>query len=190
MAANVRIQGLDKILALMNQLPKRVQTELLKELKVAADEIANLAKRDAPKDQGRLTNSISVAKIQDGYQDVAQTSYAPYLEFGTKGNAVIPAGLEQVAARYRGRGDSTGDPLKMIEEWVKRKGIAGRYSVKTRRRLGSVANKEKENRRVAFLIWRKIKRYGIKPKPFFFKQIDVVEPKLRQRVANIIQEII
>ena len=72
----------------------------------------------------------------------------------------------------------------------KEKRISRSISVKTRRRLGNKATREKENKQIAFLIWRKIKREGIKPHPFFFKQMGPAEAKLKQRVAAIIQDII
>jgi len=190
MGATVQIQGLEKILDLLGQLPKRAQRAILAELKVTADEIANNAKRDAPADQGRTRGSISVAAIPGGYQDVVQNDYAAYMEFGTKGSVQIPAGLQSFAATFRGKGTPTGDPLKALEAWVKRKGIAGRYSTKTKRRLGNSASKAAEDKRVAYLIWRKIKKYGVKPHPFFFKQIPPAEARLKNKLAQVIQQLI
>jgi hypothetical protein len=192
MPVNVQIQGLEKLFALMADLPKRVQKALLVEFRETAREIANNAKKQAPVDTRRLANSISEKPLsgeQFGYEDVVQNSYAAYMEFGTKGNTRVPAGLESYAAQFKGRSGATGDPLKALEEWVKRKGIAGRFSTKTRRRLGNTVSKEKENKRVAYLIWRKIMREGVKAKPFFFKQMAPAEAKLKQRIATIIQDI-
>ncbi|WP_276483559.1 hypothetical protein [Paraflavitalea pollutisoli] len=163
---------------------------MLKEIEIGATEIMNLAKKDAPADLRQLSNSISKKQIPKGFEIVAQSIHAPYQEFGTKTKAQIPAGLEQVAAQFKGPSGSTGDPIKALEAWVKRKGTTGRYSTKTRRRLGSKTSKEKEDRQAAFLIWRKIKKYGIKPHPYFFKQVPKVEPKLVKRIADIIQQII
>lgn len=53
-------------------------------------------------------------------------------------------------------------PLGPILEWVKRQKIAGRYSVRTRRRVGKRSVREREDLRVAWAIARKISRVGTK----------------------------
>ena len=164
---NMTVKGLDKLVGLLDKLPKTVQTELSAEMKVTADEIRDGAKRDAPVDEARVKNSISSKKV--GllmFEIVAQSNYAGYLEFGTKSNTVIPAGLESVASQLRGKSSSTGSPYEAIIKWVKRKGIAGTYSTKSRkqsRSRASVAN---------------------------IKQVQPAEKRLRDRVANIIRKLI
>lgn len=186
-----KVQGLDKLISVFNRLSAKAQTELKAELKVTAGEIRDGAKRDAPADEARLKQSISTRTTGPmEFEVVAQTFYAGYLEFGTKSSAVIPAGLEEVASQLKGPVSGQGSPIDALTAWVKRKKIAGTYSVKTRRRTGNKSTQEQQNRSVAFLIWRKIKKFGIKPRPYFFKQMGVAEPRLRQRVANIIKQII
>lgn len=186
----VEIQGLDKVLSLLDQLPIRVQKAILAELEEAARDIVNGAKRDAPANLGQLRNSITFQSIPKGFEVVVQSRHAPFMEFGTKRQTKIPAGMESFAARFKGPVGGTGDPMKAILDWVKKKGLSGRYSTKTRRRLGSKKSKEQEDKTAAFLIWRKIKKYGVKPRPFLYKQVAKVEPKLKARVADIIQQII
>lgn len=53
-------------------------------------------------------------------------------------------------------------PMAPILAWVKRKKIAGRYSIKTRRRVGKPKDIEAEDRAVAFLVARAISRRGTK----------------------------
>lgn len=194
MPAGVTIQGLDKVLTLLEQLPKRVQRVILRELQETAREIKTGAQKDAPANLGRLRNSMSIKPLTGdkffGYEVVAQTNYAAYLEFGTKSQTRVPAGLEAVAAQFKGSAGASGDPIAALLEWVKKKGISGRFSTKTRRRLGSKTTKEQEDRRAAFAIWNKIKKKGIRPQPYFFKQVPIAEPKLKKRVADIIQQII
>lgn len=186
-----QVQGLDKLISVFNRLPATVQKELKAELKVTAGEIRDGAKRDAPADEARLKQSISTKTVGSlEFEVVTQTFYAGYLEFGTKSSAVIPAGLEEVASQLKGPVSGQGNPIDALTAWVKRKQIAGTYSVKTRRRTGNKSTQDQQNRSVAFLIWRKIKKFGIKPRPYFFKQMATAEPKLRQRVANIIKQII
>lgn len=186
-----KVQGLDRLISVFNQLPKRVQKELGAELKVTAGEIRDGAKRDAPADEARLKQAITTKTTGPlEFEVVAQTFYAGYLEFGTKSSAVIPAGLQDIASQLKGSAPGQGNPIDALTAWVKRKQIAGTYSTKTRRRTGNKATQEQQNRSVAFLIWRKIKRFGIKPKPYFFKQMQPAEEKLRKRLAAIIKDLI
>jgi HK97 gp10 family phage protein len=186
-----QVQGLDKLINIFDQLPKQVQKELSAELQFTGNEIRDGAKRDAPTDEARLKQSISVAETGPlKFEVVAQTFYAGYLEFGTKTKTVIPAGLESVASQLKGPVAGQGTPIDALQAWVKRKGIAGTFSTKTKRRLGSKTTKEQQDRQAAFVIWQKIKKYGIKPRPFFFTQLKPAEERLRRRLAAIIKDII
>lgn len=190
MAFVMKVQGLDRLQQVFRKLPAQVRSELNAELDITASEIRDAAKKEAPKDEARLTGSIS--KKKEGtlkFGITAQTAYAGYLEFGTKSKTVVPPGLEGVANSLKGATGGGGNPLEAITKWVKRKGIAGIYSVKTKklsRSRASLAN----IKQVAFLIWRHIRKFGMKPQPYFFKQVEPAEQKLRQRIANVIKRII
>lgn len=59
------------------------------------------AKRDAPKDFGRLAQRISSYKVSMGNWEVASpVFYSPYQEWGTGSNAVIPADLISYASQW------------------------------------------------------------------------------------------
>jgi HK97 gp10 family phage protein len=185
------VQGLDRLLKIFDELPKQVQKELQAELKITAKQIRDGAKKDAPADEARLRSSISVKEPGNlQFEVVAQTSYAGYLEFGTKTKTSIPAGLEDVASQLKGHSSGQGNPIDALQKWVKRKGLAGTYGAKSRRRLGSKVTKEKQDRQVAFIIWQQIRKYGIKPQPFFFKQMMPAEEGLRRRLSAIINQMI
>lgn len=185
-----KVQGLDKLIKVFHDLPEDAKKELKAELSITANEIRDGAKRDAPTDEGRIRQSISNKTTGElEFEVVAQSFYAGYLEFGTKTKTVIPPGLEDIAGQLKGPVGGNGDPLKAIEAWVKRKGIAGTLSVKTKklsRSKKSLANIKS----VAFLIWRKIRKEGIKPQPYFFKQMAPAEERLRRRLATIIKDLI
>lgn len=186
-----QVNGLDKILALFDQLPKRLQRELYNELKITSAEIRDAAKKAAPADERRLAQSITskeVSKTQ--FEVVAQSLYAGYMEFGTKSKTVVPAGLESIASGLKGSVSGSGSLFEAILGWVKRKGVSGRFSVKTKRRLGNKASKDQEDKTAAYLISAKIRKYGVAPKPYFYKQIPPAEKRLRNRVANMIQQLL
>jgi HK97 gp10 family phage protein len=183
------VKGLDKLLKVFHDLPDITQQELKDELKITSWEIRDGAKLDSPANETRLRQSISAKETgPTSFEVVAQTFYAGYLEFGTKSYTNIPAGLEDVASQLKGPIGGQGSPLEAITAWVIRKQIAARFT-KTGRL--SKAKSALENQKwVAFLIWQKIKKYGIHPHPYFFKQMAPAEKNLRQRLANIIKSLI
>lgn len=186
----LKVQGLDKLQKIFYQLPATVRKEMKGELKVTAAEIRDSAKREAPADEGRLKSAISSKEAGPlSFSVVAQTTYAGYLEFGTKTKTVVPAGLEDVASSLKGPVQGSGNPLEAITNWVKRKGIAGTYSTKTRKLSKSKSSLD-NIRQTAFLIWQHIRKFGIKPQPYFFKQVEPAEKKLKQRLADVIKRII
>jgi hypothetical protein len=101
----------------------------------------------------------------------------------------VPAGLEDIASQLKGPVSGQGNPIDAIREWVKRKHIAGVYSIKTKKlskSKKSLANIEQ----TTFIIWRHIKKFGIAARPYFFKQMKPAEERLRQRLANIIKALV
>ncbi len=189
---NIKVKGLNEALARIGTLPTRLERELKNEIRASADEIRKLAYRDAPKDQSRLAQSItSLQRTGFAWDVVVQNDYAAYQEWGTKGHRSVPAELTQYAALFKGPGPKTGiSPVDALQAWVKRKGLAGTYSTKTRRRQGSAATKAKQDRALAFLIWRKIKREGVKAHPYFFKNVFYVQGKFEKKLDEIMRSII
>lgn len=125
---------------------------------------------------GSLVNSIYANPVGDDLKTeiVAGAPYASYIEFGTRKFAAsyvasLPKDWQTLAAQYKGKGGGTFEELvKNIAVWVGQKGIAGRYSVKTRKRLGDTATKEQENLQAAYPIALKIVRNGISARPYLY----------------------
>lgn len=151
---------------------------------MAKDWVAG-AKRDAPVDQGTLKGSISYLKEGARISIVSQAFYSPFMEFGTKGNYRPIPGTENIAAQFKGyKGGDIMQMLRMIVRWVNRKGITGRYSVKTRRRVGSKVDQYAEDYSAAWPILMSILKHGVKPHPYFFKQQEVVWPQMVRNVQQ------
>lgn len=188
---NIKVKGLDEAIAKMKTIPSRLQDELKNELRESADKIRKNAAKDAPGDVGKLRNSIVVVKNTDlNYEVIVQNSYAAFQEWGTKGKTSVPGELQSYAAQFKGlKGTGTVSPVDALQAWVKRKGIAGTYSVKTRRRTGNAATKEKQDRALAFVIWRHIKKFGVTPHPFFFKHVFTERDNLGRTVSNIMKRL-
>lgn len=155
---------------------------------MAAEWVRN-AKADAPIDQSTLKAEITW--YQDG-QNVAIVSnafYSPFMEFGTKGKYRAIPGTESIAAQFKGyKGGDFMELLRAIVRWVARKGISGTYSVKTRKRLGSKVTKYAEDYAAAWPIAMSILRNGVTPHPFFFKQADIVWPRMIRNIENRIKQ--
>lgn len=174
----VNIIGLEQFKSKMNRASNKVKTEVSGEMEGAAMEFVAGAKKDLAAqggDRGTLLRSISYKPIDAfNYEISANAFYAPFIEFGTKAKFDPYPGTEQFAAEYKGvKGTGALKLIDAIKGWVKRKGIAT----------------GKEIDRVAFLIARSIYRNGIRPKPFFFKQITPVRENLYRRLKNILNGI-
>lgn len=181
---NVSVKGLNEFKRDIAVAASKIKEVVSAEVQAAGAEFVSGARRDAPVDQGALKGSISY--YMDGDLSaviVAQKFYAPFIEFGTKGKYTPIPGTEDIAASFKGyKGGDFMELLRMIVRWVKRKGISGTYSVKSKKRVGSKVNRLAEDYAAAWPIALSILKNGIKAQPFFFKQMEVVWPKM---VSNI-----
>ena len=165
---------MDQFRAKIESAKKSIQDEVSAELQASAMEFVALAKRSAANnggDRGTLQQSIDYRKKDAfNYQVFVGTFYAPFIEFGTKSKARVPAGLEDVASQFKGlKGTGALSLTEAIKGWVIRKKIAT----------------EKKADGVAFLIARSIYRNGISPKPFFYKHTAAVRTNLFKRLNAI-----
>lgn len=189
----VKVNGLKAVEAKLKAIPANLKGKANQILQNNVLEMAQRAKRDVPVDFGRLKGSITASKgkstDQLSWSLVAQAAYAPYIEFGTKGRYKPIPGIDP--SEFRGTGGKEGGKgfYDSILEWVKRKGISGTYSVKTRRRQGSKIDQQIEDEQVAFAIYLSIIRHGVKPHPFFFKQAPIQEPKINADFLQLVKEV-
>jgi len=63
-------------------------------------------------------------------------------------------------------------PVQALIEWVRLKGLAGTYSLKTQRRLGSKADQQAEDLAVARRVQRAIARRGTRARPFLYPTLE------------------
>lgn len=184
--------GFDKLSNRLQTVGKAMRDEVQAEVEASAMEFVALAKKDLASqggDRGTLLKSISYKKETNySYLVYANAFYAPFIEFGTKKKYKPYPGTEQFASEFRGMKGSGDwiDMLKNIYAWVKRKGIGVTYNVKTRKKKNPTSD---ERLSIAFAITMSILKNGINPKPFFFKQIPIIQKSLNQRITNLLNGI-
>lgn len=184
--------GFDKLSGRLESVGKAMKDEVQAEVEASAMEFVALAKRDLAGqggDRGTLLRSISY-KRETPYSYIvsANASYAPYIEFGTKKKFKPYPGTEEYAAQFKG-GEKKGDWIEMlmsIYSWVKRKGIGVTYNVKTRKKTRQTKDQRLS---IAFAITMSILKNGISPKPFFYKQIPIVQKSLTERINRVLSGI-
>jgi HK97 gp10 family phage protein len=184
------LEGIPEIKKYMENLENKLRTDIPLELAASAAKIAKDAKRNAPKNLGTLAQSINFAGIVDSkgaaWEVFSTANYAPYVEFGTGGKVSIPAGFETLAAQYKGRKEGTmKEFIKALTLWVQRKGIVGTYSVKTKRRTGKKAVRQRQNEAAAWAIAISILRNGTRPQPFMIPAYEQEKVQLAKRLVNL-----
>ncbi|HEX4875144.1 MAG TPA: HK97 gp10 family phage protein [Chitinophagaceae bacterium] len=197
MAASLTLnfKGVDALQKKLNGLPKEILEEIDGEIETGLRRVEGIQKQRAPFNNRKLAQSIQYVKEKDGQHKLfSDAAYSVYMEFGTgtKVNTSISGNnLANVAASaYQAAKSREASGVKFYDSilaWVKRKGIAARYSVKTRKRIKSTKSDDKRERQAAFLIMRHIKKYGVKPQPFFFNSWFEERPKINKKIGDALR---
>jgi HK97 gp10 family phage protein len=99
------IKGIDETVKELRKFGKDVEKLIDATTNDIALQIEGDAKVLAPKDLGKLAQSIHVVKItESNYKIVAGVKYAPYVEFGTGGLVNVPKDWGTYPMRFKGRG--------------------------------------------------------------------------------------
>ena len=106
-----RIEGLDALIKRIGKLAPQIAKEVAMEVNASALAIQSKARRSVAAnsiDKGRLVGSIQLKEINKGdkvmYTVGSRLKYAPYIEFGTGGTVNVPAGYEDFAIQFKGKG--------------------------------------------------------------------------------------
>lgn len=164
---NINSKGLE---AKLDKAKGQVNKKMMDELNRFAILTVGDAKRLTPVDEGFLRNSISYdpATLQKLKTSViVAANYSAFLEFGTRAFAAayvssLPSNWQSYAATFKGKSGGTyNDFIFRLMGWMKRKGI---------------------DIKAAYVIARKILRFGIRPQPFLFPAVRKNEEILKQRL--------
>ena len=188
MAFGIDLSGIPRLEKKLKEIQDSVSTKLAEEISASALKIEKEAKRNAPVNMSTLRQSIhATSKDKLTHFVEVGASYGAYVEFGTGGKVSIPVGYEEYAASFKGnKGGSLNDMIEALTLWVKRKGLAGTYSVKSGRRLGGKAVKASQDEKLARFLAIKILRNGIKAQPYLIPAYELEKPKLIEKLKKIL----
>ncbi len=188
MAFGIDLSGIPRLEKKLADLNSKIANDIAKEMSASTLKIERDAKRNAPVNMGTLRQSIhATSKDKLTHNVEVGVSYGAYVEFGTGGKVSIPAGFQDYAATFKGnKGGSLGDMIEALTLWVKRKGLAGTYSVKSQRRLGGKAVQSSQDEKLARFLAIKILKNGIRPQPYLIPAYEVEKPKLIQRLKKLL----
>jgi hypothetical protein len=192
--AKFSINGVEKLLKDIDSYGLYTKDLLIDELNRWAIDVVRLAKTKAPVNNGKLRGAINAdyaTKTSMKASVSVDVVYAAYVEFGTRGYAgsyvsSLPNDWQTYASSFKGKSGSgtMDDFLNAIIDWVKDKGLAGTYSVKTQRRTGAKDARELQDIEVAYPIALAILRKGIKPQPYLFPAVVEANESLKQRLQK------
>jgi hypothetical protein len=188
----LKVKGIGQFQKKMKDLPTHLQKQIAGEIEDSARKINGKQLRLVPVDEGGTKQATGFKKTKPLETELfSNKKYTPFMEFGTKSKAKIPAELQEYAKQFNEKGPKITfeDFLKIIAAWVRRKGIAGRFSVKTKRRLGSKTTQADEDTQAAYPIAVSILNKGVNPHPFFFQPFFDERKALVERVRKIVEGI-
>jgi phage gpG-like protein len=104
MAFKAQIKGLDSLLKKVQTKSKDLQQDVEAEIHDFGDRVAQKASQRVVKDLNRLGQSTRAQHLPNGVLIGAYTDYAAFVEFGTGALVNVPAGLEDYAIQFKGKG--------------------------------------------------------------------------------------
>lgn len=119
------IKGLNNVLKRLEKLGEEVAEDVHIITLDVATQIELDAKNNAPKNVGKLTQSIEAIELgKANYKVVVKSSYGAYVEFGTAGKVRVPAEMQSIASQFQQKGKGSFEQgLQAIKDWCKQKGI-------------------------------------------------------------------
>jgi len=118
------VNGISETIAELRKFGSDVEKMINAETEAAAIQIELDAKRLAPKNFGKLAQSISHDKINSSnYKVTVNEFYGAYIEFGTGALVKVPPGFEEMANSFKGqKSGSFKDFIAAMTIWFNAKG--------------------------------------------------------------------
>ena len=179
---------------LIKEMPDRVSDVLNSNAKT----IVRVAKRNAPADRGELAGGISFTNTKPLQKIITSKAiYSAYIEFGTGKHAAqyvstLPPDYQTFAAQFKGGGGGGFEEfLKLIKEWILRKGIVASFNINTRKRVGTGKSKSEQKRaeQMAYVIARSILIKGVHPHPFLIPALIDQQPEIAKDMVKLLNKL-
>ena len=119
------VKGLQEVLKNLQKFGAAAAVEIDKITEEIVINIVADAKINAPKNLGKLGQSIEKVKIKESnYKAVAHKEYAAYVEFGTGTKVQVPSEMQKIASQFKNKKSGSFEAgLRAIKDWCKNKGI-------------------------------------------------------------------
>lgn len=143
------VKGINETIKELRKFGKDAEKLIDAETEAIAFQIENDAKVLAPKNFGKLAQSISNLKVKmSNYKVTVNEKYGAFMEFGTGTKVQVPAEFKNMAASFKGQKSGTfKQGLEAIKIWCRAKGI---------------------DEKAAYPIFAKILGAGVNPQPFMY----------------------
>ena len=145
----LRVKGASEVIKELRKYGKDIEKEIDAETEAIAFQIEADAKQRAPKNFGKLAQSISKSKVSESnYKVTVNEDYGGYMEFGTGVKVNVPMEFKDLAASFKNNKKGTfKQALESIKLWCRAKGI---------------------DEKAAYPILAKILGAGVNPQPFLY----------------------
>ena len=166
MAASKTSKQIKDLIAELRQIDRDADRTVKAIVQGTADQLVRNAKRNAPKELGKLAQSIGKEVFNDGLSVSVYVGevYGAFVEFGTGARVNIPPEFMDEAKKFVGyKGGNMESFITSLEGWIKRKGLATGV---------------KEIRGLAYVIAASILRKGLKPQPYLYPAYKIAEAEL------------
>jgi len=162
------IRGIREVISELQNFGKDIEKKINLEIEAIAIQVEGDAKKLAPKNFGKLAQSISHSKVKDLVWKVTVNEvYGAYLEFGTGTKVVVPAEFADMAKTFKGNKQGTyKQGLESIKVWCRSKGIDEKF---------------------AFIIFAKILGAGISPQPYLYPAYKGGEKDLLKNLGKLLK---
>jgi len=171
MPVEINIKGFDELQQRLGSAAPRLNAKVGAVIQAGANDIAGIAKINAPADIGFLRNQIGSSQVDQLHAEVfSGASYSAYVEFGTRTYVSVPAEFSEYASQYIGSAGSSELGAKdAIFEWCRRKGI---------------------DKNAWWAIFISIMTKGIKPQPYFFPAVNQGTAQILSDVKDVVDEVV
>lgn len=166
--ASKGFKGISQTIAKLQAFGKDTEKQINAEIEATAIQVEGDAKKLAPKNFGKLAQSISRKKVKNLVWKVTVNEiYGAYMEFGTGTKVKVPAEFTEMAKTFQVKGKGNWkDALESIKVWCRSKGI---------------------DEKAAYPILAKILGAGLNPRPFLYPAYKKGEKYLMLNLEKLLK---